>query len=60
MPSSLAGPGLGATSPRVHTDYIRHARRMDAHHYPPGHPGMGTQDLSIAPSLAWARERGCL
>ena len=27
-----------ARAQRVHTDYIRHARRMDAHHYPGATP----------------------
>ena len=46
-----------ARAQRVHTDYVRHARALDARYYPAGHPRHGDPGPILQlPPLAWARE----
>jgi hypothetical protein len=49
-----------ARAQRVHTDYVRHARRMDAHHYPPGHPRHGNPGPIHQLLLSHGRVRGAV
>ena len=49
-----------ARAQRVHTDYVRHARALDARYYPAGHPRHGDPGPILQLLLSHGRVRGAV
>ena len=49
-----------ARAQRVHTDYVRHARALDARYYPAGHPRHGDPGPILQLLLSHVRVRGAV
>ena len=56
----MGSGAVQARAQRVHTDYVRHARTLDARYYPAGHPRHGDPGPILQLLLSHGRVRGAV